>query len=123
MAKKRASRLIGFNLFLDTDTDIIQWVNGIPPGMISEYLKDVIRHWLSGQTTPAPKKEIPVEDVAEMFAAMSRKLDELLTRPAVVVGSVQQLPQSPQEDDGLSAEEINERMSNMDNINFESWGA
>lgn len=44
--KKRQHKLIGFKAYFDTDTDILNWWDGIADGERSHVIRDVIRAYL-----------------------------------------------------------------------------
>lgn len=44
--KKRQHKLIGFKAYFDTDTDILDWWDGIADGERSHMIRDVIRAYL-----------------------------------------------------------------------------
>ena len=44
--KKRQHKLIGFKAYFDTDTDILEWWDGIADGERSHMIRDVIRAYL-----------------------------------------------------------------------------
>jgi hypothetical protein len=93
---KRGFKLIAFKAYHDTDTDILDWWEGIEEGERSEMIRDLIRGFLGVQSK---RRKTPIIDLPELLEVRQDTLwirDALNDMPAYLERVIQHVAANAQ---------------------------